>query len=68
MTCQMLLYLTGLMQIKIEIEILKGKRPLRIPRHLCECNFKINLEGTDGMVWTGFTWLRRRTSSRLLQT
>lgn len=49
------------------VETLKGKRPLRIPRHIWEDNFQINLEETDGMVWTGFTWLRRGTSSRLLQ-
>lgn len=29
---------------------LNGKRPLRIPRHIWEENFKINLEETDGMV------------------
>jgi len=32
------------------VETLKGKRPLRIPRHIWEDNFKINLEKTDGMV------------------
>jgi len=49
------------------VETLKGMRPLRIPRHIWEDNLKINLEETDVKVWTGFTWLRRGTSSRLLQ-
>jgi len=49
------------------VETLKGKSSLRIPMHIWEDNLKINLEETDGMVWTGFTWLRRGTSSRLLQ-
>jgi len=49
------------------VETPKGKRPLRIPRHIWEDNFKINLKETDGMVWNRFTWLRRGTSSRFLQ-
>lgn len=54
-------------QKMVLVETLKGKRLLSIPRHIWEDSFKINLEETDGMVWTGVTWLRRGTSSRLLQ-
>jgi hypothetical protein len=32
------------------VETLKGKRPLRIPRHRWEDNIKTDLEETDGMV------------------
>jgi hypothetical protein len=47
----------------------EGKRPLRRPRRMLEDNIKMDLrEREDGVVWTGFIWLRISTSGGLLLT
>jgi hypothetical protein len=46
----------------------KGKRPLRRPRCRWEDNITWILEKYDGVVWTGFIWLRIGTSGGFLCT
>jgi hypothetical protein len=36
----------------------EGKRPLGRPRHRCEGNIKIDLQKLEGVVLTGWSWLR----------
>jgi len=42
------------------------KRSFRRPRHRWTCNIKMNIKEMNMRMWTGFIWLRRRTSGRLL--
>jgi hypothetical protein len=44
----------------------KGKNPLVKPRRRWEDNIKMILEKQDGVLWTGFIWLRTGTSGGLL--
>jgi hypothetical protein len=44
----------------------EGKRPLGRPRRRRESNIKIDLREHDGVVWTGFIWLRIGTNGRFL--
>jgi hypothetical protein len=44
----------------------EGKMPLGRPRGRWEGNTNMVLKKEDGMVWTGFTWLRIGTSEGLL--
>jgi hypothetical protein len=50
----------------ILVEKPEGKRPLGKPRRRWEDNIKWILEKWDGVVWTGFIWLRRGISCGLL--
>jgi len=43
----------------------EGKRPLGRPRRRWEDNIRKGLRETGGRVWTGFIWLRIRTSGGL---
>jgi hypothetical protein len=40
----------------------EGKRPLGRHRRRCENNIRMNLSELGGEVWTGYIWLRIRTS------
>jgi hypothetical protein len=44
----------------------EGKRPLERTRHRWEDDNRIILEKQGGKLWTGFIWLRIRTSGRYL--
>jgi hypothetical protein len=44
----------------------EGKRPLVKHRHRWEDNIKIDLQGLDVGVWTGWRWLRIGTVGGLL--
>jgi hypothetical protein len=49
---------------RISVGTLKEKRPLGRPRHKWANNIKMDLR-EDGVVWTGLSWLRIRTSGGL---
>jgi hypothetical protein len=44
----------------------EGKRPLGRPRWRWVYNIKMDLGEIHWMMWTGFVWLRIRTSAELL--
>jgi hypothetical protein len=44
----------------------EGKRPLGIPRRRWVYNINIDPVEIDGVVWTGWVWLRRGTGGELL--
>ena len=50
--------------------VLVGKReekgPLGRPGHQQEDKIKKDLNKQNGMVWNGFIWFRRKSTSRLL--
>jgi hypothetical protein len=50
---------------KVFVEKLKGKRPLRKPRHRWEVGIKMDLKKTGWEGWSGFIWLRIGTKGRL---
>lgn len=52
-----------------EIFVSKSERnrPLRRPRCWSEDNIKINVKKIRGRVWTGFIWVRIRSSGDLLK-
>jgi hypothetical protein len=50
---------------KLLVVKLEGKRPLGRPRRVSMDNIKMDLM-LDGVVWTGFVWLRIGTSGGLL--
>jgi hypothetical protein len=43
----------------------EGKRPLGRPGHQQEDKIKKNFNKQNGMVWHGFIWFRKRSTSRL---
>jgi hypothetical protein len=43
-----------------------GKRPLGSPRRRWVNNIRTILERWDGVMWTGFVWLRIGTGGELL--
>jgi hypothetical protein len=43
----------------------EGKRPLKRPRLIWDDNIKMDLR-ENGMVWTGFSWVRIGASGGLL--
>jgi hypothetical protein len=44
----------------------EGQRPLGRPRCRWKDNIQMDLREYDGVVWTGFIWLRVGTGGRLL--
>jgi hypothetical protein len=46
----------------------EGKRPLGRPRSRWVDDIKMDLREINGMVWTGWIWLRIGTSGGLLYT
>jgi hypothetical protein len=44
----------------------EGKRPLGRPRCRWVDNIRMDLEGWDGVMWTGLVWLRIGTGGELL--
>jgi hypothetical protein len=47
---------------------IEGKRILRGPRHRWVDNIKMDIRVKDGVIWTGFMWLRMVTGGGLLCT
>jgi hypothetical protein len=46
----------------------EGKRPLRRPKRRSEDNIKIAAYRSNGVILTGFIWLKIGASGRLLRT
>jgi hypothetical protein len=44
----------------------EGKRPLGRPRRRWMDNIKMDLLEIDGVLWTGFVWLRIGTGGEIL--
>jgi hypothetical protein len=44
----------------------EGKRPLGRPRRRWVDNIRMDLGEVDGVLWTGFVWLRIGTGGELL--
>jgi hypothetical protein len=51
---------------RILVEKTEGKKSLWRPRRRWEDNIKMILKKQDGVVWTGYIWLRIVTSGGLL--
>jgi hypothetical protein len=44
----------------------EGKKPLGRPSHRWVDNIKIDIKRQDGVLWTGFIWLRIGTNGGIL--